>query len=174
VDNHILKIFDKNHTREDFIQAVSLFREVGLTFNPTFVTFTPWTTLEGYRDLLALLMGLNLVDNVAPVQYGIRLLIPAGSRLLELPEVQELVGEFDETALFYPWIHPNPRVDQLYKDVLALVKTEQAKGKSRWEVFEKVWELASEASEIDIGKFLKASYPLVQKPIPYLSENWFC
>src|SRR3989441_9257642 len=84
VDNHILAILDKLHTREDVIQVVSLFREVGLALNPTFVTFTPWTTLQGYLDLLALFYDLDLVENISPIQYAIRLLIPAGSRLLEL------------------------------------------------------------------------------------------
>ena len=68
VDNHILTIFDKLHTREDFIQVVSLLREVGLALNPTFVTFTPWTTLQGYLDLLALFYDLDLVENISPIQ----------------------------------------------------------------------------------------------------------
>src|SRR5207302_652394 len=50
VDDRILEIFDKAHTRADFIRAVSLLRKADLTLTPTFVAFTPWTTLEGYRD----------------------------------------------------------------------------------------------------------------------------
>ena len=45
VDDRILEIFDKRHTREDFVRAVLLCREVGLNLNPTFVTFNPWITL---------------------------------------------------------------------------------------------------------------------------------
>ncbi|MCB0079236.1 MAG: radical SAM protein, partial [Anaerolineales bacterium] len=52
VDDRILSIFDKGHTRSDFIRAVRLLDEVGLALNPTFVAFNPWITLEGYRDLL--------------------------------------------------------------------------------------------------------------------------
>ena len=88
-ENEILEIFDKGHTRADFVRVVSLFRDVGLTLHPTFVTFTPWTSLAGYLDLLRLIAELDLVDNVSPIQYAIRLLIPAGSRLLELAEVRE-------------------------------------------------------------------------------------
>jgi len=29
------------------------FREMGMTLHPTFVPFTPWTSLDGYLDLLA-------------------------------------------------------------------------------------------------------------------------
>ena len=52
-----------------------------------------------------LLVELDLVEQVAPIQLAIRLLIPAGSRLLELAEVREMVGPFDPTALVYPWQH---------------------------------------------------------------------
>ena len=125
VDDRILEIFDKRHTREQFIRAVSLCREVGLNLNPTFVTFNPWITLAGYRDLLSTILELDLVGNVSPIQYAIRLLIPRGSRLLELPLVQEFVGEFDPAALAYPWTHPDPRMDHLHADVLAVVGSNQ-------------------------------------------------
>src|SRR6185437_2737087 len=107
VDETILAIFDKRHTRADFARAVTLCREAGIALNPTFVTFTPWTTLAGYLDLLAVIESLGLVENVAPVQYAIRLLIPEGSRLLELDQVRRLVGTFDKAALCYPWAHPD-------------------------------------------------------------------
>ena len=44
----------------------------------------------------------SLIENVAPIQLGIRLLIPEGSRLLELDEVRRNVGPFDPESLFYP------------------------------------------------------------------------
>src|SRR5215207_5115783 len=121
VDDRILEIFDKRHTREEFIRAVSLCREIGLNLNPTFVTFNPWITLAGYRDLLSTILELDLVGNVSPIQYAIRLLIPRGSRLLELPLVQEFVDDFDSEALAYPWAHPDLRMDRLHADVLAVV-----------------------------------------------------
>ena len=61
--------------------------------------------------------GLDLVEAVAPIQLAIRLLIPAGSRLLELDEVREMVGPFDARALVYPWKNPNPAVDRLVRRV---------------------------------------------------------
>ena len=53
---------------------------------PTFVAFHPWTTLRGYCELLDTIAALDLVDHVAPIQLAIRLLIPSGSRLLELDD----------------------------------------------------------------------------------------
>ncbi len=72
----VLEKLAKGHTRADFVTAVRLMREAGLTLSPTFVTFTPWTTRAGYRELLELLLDLDLVDQVAPIQLAIRLLIP--------------------------------------------------------------------------------------------------
>ena len=88
---------------------------------PTFVAFHPWLTVDGYCDLLDAIERLDLVDHVAPVQLAIRLLIPEGSRLLELEEVRALVGPFDAATLAYPWSHPDPRVDALQRDVARIV-----------------------------------------------------
>jgi radical SAM superfamily enzyme YgiQ (UPF0313 family) len=177
VDDRILEIFDKRHTRRDFIQVVALLREAGLALNPTFVTFTPWTSLPGYLDLLALIAELDLVENVSPIQYAIRLLIPAGSKLLELPFVQDLVDIFDDAALCYPWSHPDPRVDHLYEDVLAAVKEGQSRAQTRREIFDAVWRLtceASGASARDRPKLPEVGAGSPQTPIPHLSEPWYC
>src|SRR3954470_6379486 len=171
VDDRILEIFDKRHTREDFVRAVSHCREVGLNLNPTFVTFNPWITLAGYRDLLSTILELDLVGNVSPIQYAIRLLIPRGSRLLELPLVQEFVGDFDPDALAYPWAHPDPRMDQLHADVLAVVGGNQTTVEDRYAIFGRVWaltEAVSEAAPSDPFALTATSIPS-REPIPHLS-----
>jgi len=176
-DGEILEILDKRHTADDVRQVVSLFEEVGLTLNPTFVAFSPWTTLEGYRDFLATILELNLVDNVAPIQYAIRLLVPAGSKLLELTGVRQLVGDFDEAALCYPWANPDPRVDRLHSDVLEVVKDFQSKGNSRREIFGEVWKLAHEvyaARALNSLRVLELDEIPPRELLPYLSEPWFC
>jgi len=80
VDDDVLRILDKGHTCADLIRLAGLMRALGLFLEPTFVPFTPWTTLEGYEHLLATVIRLGLVEHVPPVQLTIRLLIPAGSR----------------------------------------------------------------------------------------------
>jgi radical SAM superfamily enzyme YgiQ (UPF0313 family) len=174
VDDAILEIFDKRHTKDDFTNVVALFREAGLALCPTFVTFTPWTSLEGYRDLLALLDDLDLVDNLPPIQLAIRLLIPAGSRLLELSTVQQLVGTFDAAALYYPWTHPDPRVDQLFTDVLGAVQAGQTNQLTRREIFANVWELTHKAAGAPAPALRTANHGRARIPLPYLSEAWFC
>lgn len=173
IDNRVLVLLDKGHTREDFFRVVGLCREVSLPLAPTFVTFTPWTSLEGYHALLRCLLDLDLVEQVAPVQLAIRLLIPAGSKLMDLAEVRALVDEFDEVALSYPWRHPDPRVDRLHAEVLDLVKAGEARGATRREIFREVWQAAERAAGREESL---PDLPLLppRTAIPYMSEPWYC
>ena len=52
IDDDVLAKLQKGHTRADFERAVELCREAGVTLTPTFVPFTPWTTVDGYVDLI--------------------------------------------------------------------------------------------------------------------------
>jgi radical SAM superfamily enzyme YgiQ (UPF0313 family) len=165
VENEVLERLQKGHTREDFIQVARDCREAGLALAPTFVPFTPWTTMAGYRELLRLLAGLDLVDNVPPVQLGLRLLITAGSRLLELPEVRVLAEPFDPASLVYPWRHRDPELDELSAEILAFAASHKG---SRREAFMRIWELAC-------NKRLPKNFDLLPRAaVPYLDEPWYC
>ncbi len=59
LDEGILCRLAKGHTRADFVEALELTRAHGLTMVPTFVSFTPWTTREGYLDLLRAIRDLG-------------------------------------------------------------------------------------------------------------------
>jgi radical SAM superfamily enzyme YgiQ (UPF0313 family) len=168
VDEQILTIFDKHHTRADFAAVVAALLDVGIPLNPTFVAFTPWTSLTGYLDFLAEIRRLGLVGNVAPVQYAIRLLIPAGSKLLDLPDVVDLVQPFDREKLFYPWVHPDPRVDELQQEVFALVQ--KGSSLSRTELFGQVWRAAADRA----GQRAGMTMPDESVVVPQLSEPWYC
>ena len=176
IDHRVLEIFDKRHARGDLARVVALFRELGLHLNPTFVTFTPWTTLAGYVELLHTILDLDLTGNVAPIQYAIRLLIPRSSRLLELEEVQREIGGFDDEQLCYPWRHSDPRVDRLHQEVLEQVQRSQADGHSRAEVFQRIWRIAHDA--LGRGEAAQAVADLGPLParatVPYLTEPWYC
>jgi radical SAM superfamily enzyme YgiQ (UPF0313 family) len=165
VDDGILERLEKGHTRADFLRVVGMFRDLGMVLNPTFVPFTPWTTLEGYRELLGLLASQGLMEHVAPVQLAIRLLIPAGSRLLELSETRAVAGPFDESALVFPWRHPDRRVDELSARVQELVTGGLKEKRSRGEIF------ASIAAAAGLPEFPNL---LSRAEIPYLNEPWYC
>lgn len=169
IDDRVLALLEKDHTRADFLEALALCRGAGLTLAPTFVPFTPWTALEAYRDLLATIAELDLIPNVAPIQLGIRLLIPAGSRLLELSEVLRVIGPFDRAALSYPWKHPDPCMDALCTAIQALVKRAESHRASRAEIFREIWALTGDAAPPpdDRDRLDRAA-------IPYINEPWYC
>jgi hypothetical protein len=170
-DDRVLEYLDKGHTREDFLQVVRLFREVGLNLSPTFVAFHPWTTLENYREFLGVLFDQELIGNVQPIQLAIRLLIPTGSRLLELPEMATLVGDFDRKALAYPWTNPDPRVDALQAWLESMIQAETKIGRGRQQIFAEAIQLADRA----MGRAISDLEPLPDRvTIPYLTEPWYC
>jgi Radical SAM superfamily len=178
LDDRVLELLAKGHTRADFVRAVDLCREAGLPLSPTFVAFTPWITRAGYVELLASLLDLELVDHVAPIQYAIRLLIPESSKLLELEEVRRLVGEFDPQMLCYPWDHPDPAVDRLQRGVLRAVEQGQNRDESRRALFARVFELARRSSGEEARVERARIEALERRParvtVPYLTEPWYC
>jgi hypothetical protein len=172
VDDDVLAKLEKGHTRADFATAAALCRDAGLTLVPTFVAFTPWTTIDGYIDLLTVVDDLGLAANVAPVQWSIRLLVTWASRLLELDDIKAVIGPFDATTLTYPWTHPDPRVDALQREVMALAGVRLTR--SREEVFAAVRELAHRARGT---KTYSHAIDLVlpsRAAIPYMNEPWYC
>jgi radical SAM superfamily enzyme YgiQ (UPF0313 family) len=168
VDDRVLEKLEKNHTRQDFIEVAGWMRDAGLALQPTFIAFMPWTTIDSYRDLLRVLHHLDLVEHVAPVQLALRLLITSGSRLLELDDVQNVIGPFDSQALVYPWTHPDPRMEALAAQVFQLVSEEQKLKKTRAEIFAALWRL------VENGPLPENFSQLSQAAIPYLDEPWYC
>ncbi len=189
IDEAALAAFDKGHDRQDFARAAALCRRAGIALSPTFVAFHPWLSLAGYRELLASIVELDLIDHVAPVQLSIRLLLPAGSKLMDLPEVTALAEDFDRRALVHPWRHPDPRVDRLQQAVEAEVAAAAEEGAGRRATFERIWRLATTAlgrpeeplpavrDEILglAGDDLQPGDSVDRRaPIPYLTEPWYC
>jgi len=172
IDDAVLARLDKGHTRVDFLHVVKMFRQLGMTLHPTFVPFSPWTTMDSYLDLLRVLHGEALVENLAPIQLGIRLLIPEGSYLLHLDDVRGMVGPFDGQALVYPWKHTDARLDALSDEVQAIAAASDRRKDSRAAAFELIWKAAHAAA----GMIAPALAPLPEAavPVPFLSEPWYC
>jgi radical SAM superfamily enzyme YgiQ (UPF0313 family) len=166
LDDAILERLAKGHTRTDFVEALALMRSVGLAISPTFLPFTPWTTADGYRRFLRDLVALDLASQVAPIQLAIRLLIPEGSLLLELPEVRAIIQPFDPRGLCYPW--HNPPMDALCTKIQETVKRDERKRAGRMETFRRIWDLAGAGEwPVDVPMASRAT-------IPYLTEPWYC
>jgi radical SAM superfamily enzyme YgiQ (UPF0313 family) len=171
LDDVVLGKLEKGHTRADFERVVALFREARLPIAATFVPFTPWTTLASYLEMLHAIDRLDLVENVAPVQFSVRLLIPQGSRMLELPDVAAIARGFDATSLTYPWEHPDPAVDRLQVEIARIAGVRLAS--PRRDVFAQIWDVAHQ--------YAVAAAPRRHEPalvpravVPYLNEPWYC
>jgi len=149
IDEVVLQHLRKGHTRADFVAAVHLCREAGITLAPTFVAFTPWTTLEGYDELLRTLDDLEVMEQVAPIQLAIRLLITNGSPLLELPDIQAVITAFDPASLTWPWRHTDPRVDALQQSVMRSVM-EKSKAARAVPHMTEAWYCCAEPSAEDM------------------------
>jgi radical SAM superfamily enzyme YgiQ (UPF0313 family) len=171
VDDQILERLDKGHTRDDFLHVARTFRALGMTLHATFVAFTPWTTMPGYLDLLQVLRQEELVENVAPIQLGIRLLIPEGSRLLELEEVRQIIGPFDAKSLVYPWKNQDARLDVLSEKVQAIAAEADRKKETRTVAFANIWKAAHESAGIAAPEMHITANG---KAVPFLSEPWYC
>lgn len=168
VDDAVLARLAKGHTRADFEAAVTLCRDAGLSIAPTFVAFTPWTTIEGYVDLLHTIASLGLIEDVAPIQLAIRLLVTEGSRLLELGDIRHVVSPFDAASLTFPWSHADPAVDALQREVMATVLGTTHAGRAA--TFSAIWELAHRRA----GREAASLPHSVSPAAPYISEPWYC
>lgn len=171
VDDATLSRLEKGHTRADFERAAALMRAEGVALVPTFVPFMPWTTLGGYLELLDAVDDLDLVEHVAPIQLAIRLLIPDGSRLLELDDIRRIVSAFDPATLAHPWAHPDAEVDRLHHDVLGLVGRRLSA--PRREVFDAVRALTRERIGLPV-RAIPETPRMARAAVPYLNEPWYC
>lgn len=170
LDDEVLTRLDKGHTRADVEAVVQRCRTLGLALSPTFLAFTPWTTLTTYSAFLDDIAGLGLVGHVAPVQWTLRLLVTQHSRLLELDDIRAVAGPFDAATLTHPWIHTDPAVDALQRAVMHHVGV--TPDAPRAATFAAIRRLAAEAAG-DSRAAVPAAL-LSRSAIPYLTEPWYC
>ena len=170
LSDSVLSILDKQHTRADVEDALRIVHDTGITLRPTWVPFTPWTTLTDYLDILEFVDRNNLIYHVDPVQYAVRLLIPPGSYLLDSPETNALDLTLDQTAFSYMWLHPDARMDELHKRVNDLVENDVQTGVDPMNTFYEIWKLAADIQ----GQVLSKQRTNTHLPAPRITESWFC
>jgi radical SAM superfamily enzyme YgiQ (UPF0313 family) len=117
LNDEILRKLDKGHTAEQASAAVALLREHGIETRPSLMPFTPWTSEDDIRDVFDWVVDNDLIGNVDPVHYTIRLLVPEGS--LALPEMAGQVDEYDAESLSYRWSSP---LDDLQRRLAAIAE----------------------------------------------------
>ena len=169
-DDDVLAVFRKGHTRADVHTALEICRQERLSVAPTFVPFTPWTTLEGYCTFLEEIERLELIHQVSPIQLALRLLVPQGSLLADLPELQPFLQPFDTKQLAYPWRHPDQRVDRCSDEIGALLG--RRTNTPRHALFSEIWELAHD--QAGRSHKTRTTTSRGRAEVPYLNEPWYC
>jgi radical SAM superfamily enzyme YgiQ (UPF0313 family) len=168
----VLAHLEKGHTRADIETAVRLVSAAGMTLRPTWVAFTPWTTLDDYRALLEFVETHGLVDAIDPVQFSIRLLVPPGSLLLESVALRPFFGDLVKDQFHHAWTHPDPRMEALHREVSGAVARAADGREDAAVTFQRVRELADRAAGVAPRAF--ATPARDRKRPPRLTEPWFC
>ncbi len=173
VSETILDAIDKGHTKADIIEALKILDNAGIAMRPSLLPFTPWTTLEDYRELLTFIEEHDLIENVDPVHLSIRLLVPPGSALLDRPETAKWLGELDEEGFTYRWSNPDPRVDELQRAIAREVEQADREGREPFETFQRVKQLSWQMAGLPLLERSPAPSTTWRRP-PRLTESWFC
>jgi hypothetical protein len=178
-DDGTLERLRKGHTVADELDAVAVLRAVGIEPRPSLLPFTPWTQPQHLVDLLDLVARADLIGNVDPVHYSIRLLLPPGSLLLD-GELAGVLGPYDPDRLGWTWTSPDPRLDDLQAELAQLAETGAAGGASDEELYDTV--------RVALGRIMGTPGAPGPRPEalaalrsprrpgdrPRLTESWFC
>jgi radical SAM superfamily enzyme YgiQ (UPF0313 family) len=168
----VLKKLKKGHTRAGVETALAILDESGIPMRPSLLPFTPWETLDGYLDLLTFVAEHGLLNNVDPVHFSIRLLVPPGSALLDDPTSAEWTKDLDAEHFTYRWDHPDPRMDELQQSVARIVEHAARAHEDAAETFAAVWTAAHDAAGRAVPPLPE---PREHRPKPpRLTESWFC
>ncbi len=169
----VLARLAKGHSRADVEEALRILDDAGIPMRPTFVAFTPWTSAADYLEVLDFIAAHDLVEHVDPIQCAIRLLVPPGSALLDMPDAAAWFGPLDEATLSHTWAHPDPRMDALQREVAALVEAAATAQLPARETFAAIHALAAERLSRHHA-FSAIGQRAKSRPIPHLTEAWFC
>ena len=192
--DRVLARLQKGHTRRHMEEAVSALREAGLSIQPTWMPFTPWTRLEDYLYMLRWIREQGLIPHVPAVQLSIRMLVPPHSALLEDDDATQWCGELDAANFTYRWQHPDPRMDTLQRDVAGIAETaarhdaESSSNASAISAGRSAPNSCTENDPVSVYRRIeRAAYGYADQPAPdwpfpafqlpqppRLTEHWFC
>jgi len=173
VSDPILDCLDKGHTASDASKAVIALRAQGIEVRPSWLPFTPWTTVDDLVDLVNFVIAHDLIANVDSVQYSVRLLVPEGSLLLGESTMTAHLGAYDPARLGWTWAHPDPSMDRLQAQIASLV--EERAGQSQIHTFEEIdalIRLSAETLSTRPAQGAVSVGPTGERA--HLTEAWFC
>lgn len=108
----VLQVFDKGIDVPGIKKAIRVAKAAGIEMRPTFITFTPWVTLEEIRGLDDFMEETGITTWVDHTARQTRLLLFKGSPLLGTHWLDGI--ELTDRGFYYDWKHPDPAVDELW------------------------------------------------------------
>lgn len=186
----VLERLDKGHSPGEARRAVELLRAAGIEPRPSLLPFTPWSERDDLVELLDFAAEFDLVWNLDPVQWGIRLLLPPGSLLLERPDPVlaaalaagagdgAAAGDEMAQALGRRWAHADPLLDELALALGELVEKAAAVMEPLPETYAAVRGVVFDAlgrGDRGVPEPRAAARSAVPGPLrARLTEAWFC
>ena len=162
----VLAALRKGHTAADVPVALRLVRAAGIDLRPTLLPYTPWTELQDIPVLFDFAVDHDLLEEIDPVQYTLRLLIPPGSAILDGDEPRPWLGAFEADQFGWSWKHPDPRVDELWRASSALAKDHAERHVDPMRTFHDLRALADgRPHDVPVRP---------RRKVPRLTEPWFC
>jgi broad specificity phosphatase PhoE len=129
-------------------------------------------------DIVDFVAAFDLVPNVDPVQFTIRLLVPQGSLLEPVLAAEGRLGSYDGERLTWTWAAADAAVDELQVRLAAIVEGAQTAG----EPIEQIYGRVRAAVHTAAGRHPNgaAAAPVLSYAAatsegrPRLTEPWFC
>ena len=125
-----------------------MLREHGIEIRPSWLPFTPWATPQDILEILDFVIANEMVGNVDPIQYTIRLLVPKGSLLLDRPEITPHLQDYDRDRLTYDWQAADPQLDRLHAELAEIVEADVAAEVDSVSTFRTLYRAVADARDL--------------------------
>jgi radical SAM superfamily enzyme YgiQ (UPF0313 family) len=166
LNDRVLSALRKGHTAADVPVALRLVRAAGIDLRPTLLPYTPWTELRDLPALFDFAVEHDLLEEIDPVQYTLRLLIPPGSAILDGDEPRPWLGTLEPDQFGWSWKHLDPRVDERWRASAALAKEHAERRVDPMRTFHELRALAGgRPRDVPVRP---------RRKVPRLTEPWFC
>ncbi len=177
MDDETLGMLDKGHTAAQANEAVQVLRSAGIDVRPTWMPFLPTSRPSHVAAIFDFVAQNDLIGSVDPVQYGIRLLVPAGSLLIDHPAIQPHLRAYDPERDLFLWDAIDPVMDDLQQRLAEVAERGAMSGESTLDTFVALRGLVDAAvGREPVGAGL--AYASINhgsiEGRPRMSEPWFC
>ncbi len=171
LNDAILDILDKGHTAAGAAAAVHLTRDRGIDLRPTWLPFTPWSTVPDVAEIFSFIAAHDLIGSTDPVQLSIRLLVPKTSLLAEHPAFLPHRHDYDPVGLTYRWTSADPAADALAAQLAEVAESGTDQDPVR--TFQQMWRATLAAAGLDTAPADAIAAGSIEGR-PRLTESWFC